>query len=386
MAKKRVKSFDINKLINTAKILTGWIIAPVLIVVIYLYSPQLGLWLISDKSDIWFNETATMLQDFLTITLSIVIEALPFVILGIIISSLIRRFLPPAKLTKILPRNPFWRRFTLSLAGLALPVCECGNVPVARSLLARGLKPADVVSFLFAAPILNPITIIATMTAFSFQPYMIWWRIIFALIIVQLTALIVSFMDENKIVRPAFKEYCRAHEHSSKLKEMLGSSRDEFWQLLTMLSIGAIIAAATQVFIPRAIINTVGNDIILSVIAMIGLSFVVSICSSIDAFFAFDAVDRDVAGKRKEAAYLYRIAFAFGTARRKKRQSRSKHKTCVFSEHFHIEYLRGITLSMSKYIQKYCLGMFVIIRDILALLYVVDNMKIIISNRKRLPG
>ena len=280
MAKKRVKSFDINKLINTAKILTGWIIAPVLIVVIYLYSPQLGLWLISDKSDIWFNETATMLQDFLTITLSIVIEALPFVILGIIISSLIRRFLPPAKLTKILPRNPFWRRFTLSLAGLALPVCECGNVPVARSLLARGLKPADVVSFLFAAPILNPITIIATMTAFSFQPYMMWWRIIFALIIVQLTALIVSFMDENKIVRPAFKEYCRAHEHSSKFKEMLGSSRDEFWQLLTMLSIGAIIAAATQVFIPHAIINTVGNDIILSVIAMIGLSFVVSICSS----------------------------------------------------------------------------------------------------------
>ena len=236
MAKKRVKSFNINKLINTAKILTGWIIAPVLIVVIYLYSPQLGLWLISDKSDIWFNETATMLQDFLTITLSIIIEALPFVILGIIISSLIRRFLPPAKLTKILPRNPFWRRFTLSLAGLALPVCECGNVPVARSLLARGLKPADVVSFLFAAPILNPITIIATMTAFSFQPYMIWWRIIFALIIVQLTALIVSFMDENKIVRPAFKEYCRAHEHSSKFKEMLGSSRDEFWQLLTMLS------------------------------------------------------------------------------------------------------------------------------------------------------
>ena len=124
------------------------------------------------------------------------------------------------------------------------------------------------------------------MTAFSFQPYMVWWRIIFALIIVQLTALIVSFMDENKIVRPAFKEYCRAHEHSSKLKEMLGSSRDEFWQLLTMLSIGAIIAAATQVFVPRAIINTVGNDIILSVIAMIGLSFVVSICSSIDAFFA----------------------------------------------------------------------------------------------------
>ena len=69
-----------------------------------------------------------------------------------------------------------------------LPVCECGNVPIARSLIANGLKPADVISFLFAAPIINPITIISTMTAFSFDTRMVWWRIIFALIIVQITA------------------------------------------------------------------------------------------------------------------------------------------------------------------------------------------------------
>ena len=93
-------------------------------------------------------------------------------------------------------------------------------------------------------------------------------------------------MDENKIIRPAFKEYCRTHEHNSEFKEVLRSSRDEFWQLLTMLSVGAVIAAVTQVFVPRAVINIIGSDIILSVIAMIALSFVVSICSSVDAFFA----------------------------------------------------------------------------------------------------
>ena len=286
MAKNQSKKPNTSELVSIIQIFAGWIIAIILIVVIYLYSPQLGLWLISDKSSVWFSETATMLQDFLTITLSIIIEALPFLILGIIISALIRRFLSTAKLAKILPNNPFLRRFILSISGLALPVCECGNMPVARSLLAQGLKPADVVSLLFAAPILNPITIIATMTAFSFQPYMIWWRIIFALIIVQLTAFAVSFLKEDKVIRPAFKEYCRAHKHNHGFKEILSSSRNEFWQLFTMLSIGAVIAAATQVFIPRTIINTIGNDIILSVVAMIVLSFVVSICSSIDAFFA----------------------------------------------------------------------------------------------------
>ena len=286
MAKNQSKKPNTSELVSIIQIFAGWIIAIILIVVIYLYSPQLGLWLISDKSSVWLSETATMLQDFLTITLSIIIEALPFLILGIIISALIRRLLSTAKLAKILPNNPFLRRFILSISGLALPVCECGNMPVARSLLAQGLKPADVVSFLFAAPILNPITIIATMTAFSFQPYMIWWRIIFALIIVQLTAFAVSFLKEDKVIRPAFIEYCRAHKHNHGFKEILSSSRNEFWQLFTMLSIGAVIAAATQVFIPRTIINTIGNDIILSVVAMIVLSFVVSICSSIDAFFA----------------------------------------------------------------------------------------------------
>ncbi|MCD1275878.1 MAG: permease [Candidatus Nanogingivalaceae bacterium] len=286
MAKNQSKKPSTSELVSIIQIFAGWIIAIILIVVIYLYSPQLGLWLISDKSSVWFSETATMLQDFLTITLSIIIEALPFLILGIIISALIRRFLSTAKLAKILPNNPFLRRFILSISGLALPVCECGNMPVARSLLAQGLKPADVVSFLFAAPILNPITIIATITAFSFQPYMIWWRIIFALIIVQLTAFAVSFLKEDKVIRPAFKEYCRAYRHNHGFKEILSSSRNEFWQLFTMLSIGAVIAAATQVFIPRTIINTISNDIILSVVAMIVLSFVVSICSSIDAFFA----------------------------------------------------------------------------------------------------
>ena len=118
------------------------------------------------------------------------------------------------------------------------------------------------------------------------EPRMVWWRVIFALVIVQITAFIVSFFKEDSIINPEFKSYCRSHKHNSNLPELFSSSRNEFWQLFTMLVIGASIAAATQVFVPRFIINAVGSDIILSVAAMIGLSFIVSICSSIDAFFA----------------------------------------------------------------------------------------------------
>ena len=254
--------------------------------IIYLCSPSLILLILQHPPATWPHTLGVPLQDFLTLTLSIIIEATPFLILGIITSSLIRRFLPPARLVKLLPKQAILRRFLLSIVGMALPVCECGNVPVARSLLAHGLKPADVISFLFAAPILNPITIIATVSAFHFQPHMVWWRVIFALIIVHSVAALVARLKPDHILQPAFRATCHSHRQPPRFHRLLGEGRTEFWQLFTMLALGAMIAAATQVFIPRDIINALGGDIVFSVIAMIALGFVVSICSSVDAFFA----------------------------------------------------------------------------------------------------
>lgn len=254
--------------------------------IIYLCSPSLALLILQNPPATWPQTLGPPLQDFLTLTLSIIVEATPFLILGIIISGLIRRFLPPARLVKLLPKQAVLRRLTLSMIGMALPVCECGNVPVARSLLAHGLKPTDVISFLFAAPILNPITIIATMSAFHFQPQMVWWRILFALVIVHAVATIVARLKPATILQPAFQASCRSHHGAPGLQRLLTDGRNEFWQLFTMLMLGAMIAAATQVFVPRDIINALGGDIILSVIAMIALGFIVSICSSVDAFFA----------------------------------------------------------------------------------------------------
>lgn len=266
--------------------LVGWIIIGLFFLACYSLSSYVGKWLLSSDASSDISQLLTTLQDFLTLTLSVVVEATPFLILGIITSSLIRRFLPPSRLLKILPKQPIVRRALISISGMALPVCECGNVPVARSLLASGFKPADVISFLFAAPILNPITIITTMTAFSFEPRMVWWRVIFALLIVQITALIVSFMKEDKVINSAFQKYCENHANERSARSIISSARNEFWQLFTMLVVGAMIAAAIQIFVPRSIINALGTDPIFSVIAMISLGFVVSICSSIDAFFA----------------------------------------------------------------------------------------------------
>ena len=127
--------------------LVGWIIIGLFFLACYSLSSYVGKWLLSSDVSSDISQLLTTLQDFLTLTLSVVVEATPFLILGIITSSLIRRFLPPSRLLKILPKQPIVRRILISISGMALPVCECGNVPVARSLLASGFKPADVISF-----------------------------------------------------------------------------------------------------------------------------------------------------------------------------------------------------------------------------------------------
>ena len=94
-------------------------------------------------------------QDGLTLALSVLIEALPFVVLGVLLSIVVQVWLPADAIQRWLPRNVWGRRAVLSLLGMLIPVCECGNVPFARGLMMRGLAPAEALTFLIAAPIVN---------------------------------------------------------------------------------------------------------------------------------------------------------------------------------------------------------------------------------------
>ena len=108
-------------------------------------------------------------QDGLTLALSVLIESLPFVALGVVLSIVVQVWLPDGVIERILPRAGWARRAVLSLLGMFIPVCECGNVPFARGLLMRGLGPADALAFLVAAPIVNPMPVSAARS--------VWWRV-----------------------------------------------------------------------------------------------------------------------------------------------------------------------------------------------------------------
>lgn len=227
-------------------------------------------------------------QDMLTLTISLLIEATPFLLLGAIVSTLVRYVVPPSVWSNLAGKHVVFRRLILSFSGILLPVCECGNVPVARSLIGRGLSTGDAITFLLAAPILNPIVLFVTWQAFSYEPSIAIGRFVAALLIANIVAIAaVRILRARNIITIEFEKVCA----SDKLVKRTASNmaehlKRELLPLFTLLFVGAVIAALVQVFVPREALLAIGGDPLGGIVAMILLGFVVSICSSVDAFFA----------------------------------------------------------------------------------------------------
>jgi uncharacterized membrane protein YraQ (UPF0718 family) len=246
------------------------------------------------------------LQDFITLSLSIFVEAFPFLVLGALLASAVNTYVPPHTFEKVLPKRGIFRRGALSLLGFLFPVCECGNVPLSRSLMIQGLKPSEAVTFLLAAPVLNPVTIWSTWAAFGYDGSIVVSRIAATLLISNIIGYILSFKKrEQDFLTPDFKATCEAN---SKL-DVKATSNDRFkvakftsvfsheaYIMIRMLAFGAIIAGTIQTFVPRDLLVSIGSNVILSILAMLLLAFVVSICANVDAFFALSFAGTFTAG------------------------------------------------------------------------------------------
>src|SRR5215203_166584 len=273
------------------------------------------LWLKAVATNVLSLSLPTELQDLITLALSIVVEALPFVILGALVSVIVRLFAPTQRILRLLPKRPLLRRLSISLFGTFMPVCECGNVPVARGLVIRGLSVAESTTFLLAAPIINPVTLLATSQAFRLDPSIVWIRMAGGLLIANLVGgLIALYKDQMELVSKGFyntlcqvgtaddlHQYEHNHDHHvhhdhdhhhasnrwwDRWQEGIVIFRDEVSLMLKVLCLGALIAGATQVFVPRDVLTSLGSDPFLSILAMIALAFIISICANVDAFFA----------------------------------------------------------------------------------------------------
>lgn len=223
-----------------------------------------------------------LVQDGVTIFMGVVLEALPFVLLGVLVSAGIRRFATPERVARFMPKHPLLAQPVAALLGIALPVCECGNLPVARQLIKQGMAPSQGITFLLSAPILNPAVFISTYAAFRFAPDLVASRFILGFLIAVLVGWFFAWRGEQNVVLPEVeKEIGCAHGHGG-VRQIV----EEFFEMFSALALGAAIAALVQVAVPREVLTNLASNPLVAISVMMALALIVSLCSNVDAFFA----------------------------------------------------------------------------------------------------
>jgi uncharacterized protein len=266
---------------------------------------------------------------FVTIFLGIFIEAVPFLVAGSAVSGLIEVFVGPNSMARFIPRNPFAAAFVGTLLGFTFPVCECGVVPVTRRLYQKGLPLSVGVAFLLAAPVINPIVLLGTYTAFGWGPVLVG-RFAFTILIAFIVGLLFTLARPDEVLLPQTADDLQvaplseaAHDHTGHDhaghdhagRDHAGHDHerpsigvvDRFWRALRIgsedfidmaryLIIGSMLAAGMQTVVPQTTLLALGSGPLISVLVMMALAFVLSVCSTVDAFLALSFVNTFTTG------------------------------------------------------------------------------------------
>ncbi|MBC1885462.1 permease [Listeria seeligeri] len=287
-----------------------------------------------------------------TIFISILIEALPFVLIGVFIAGFIQMFISEKFIARVIPKNKFLAVIVGSLIGVFFPSCECGIVPIVRNLLAKGVPLHAGIAFMLTAPIINPVVLFSTYVAFGSTWEVPLLRVAGSLVVALVVGNIIAYFYKGTGLKDRFLKYETAsekvavptgnlaiaggnseittshfqalevetethHEHhhhhgeahaheemplSQKIWHTVQHAVDEFFSVGKYLVFGALLAAAMQTYIKTSTLVSIGHGPVLSILLMMVLAFVLSLCSEADAFIA--ASFRSVFSTQSIVAFL----------------------------------------------------------------------------------
>lgn len=256
------------------------------------------------------------MQQFAITFLSILLEALPFVLIGTIISSLIEIFVSQEWISNHLPKKSIIAFLVAGLAGLVFPICECAIVPIMRRLVKKGMPIGVAITFMLATPTINPIVLLSTHYAFPNNVYFPILRGILGYFTALTVGLVMAFLSDKSDLKKEERglsdhdhshdhhhdhqdhvveeETCACgHVHANKkegfipiFKSILAHTSNELYDVGRFLIFGVMISSAMQTFIPREYFLALSRNPALSIIMMMALAFVLSLCSEADAFVA----------------------------------------------------------------------------------------------------
>ncbi|MDW8317161.1 MAG: permease [Anaerolineae bacterium] len=241
-------------------------------------------------------------QTFVTIFLGIFIEAVPFLLAGSLVSGFIEVFVSREAVLRLAPRRAALAALAGASLGMVFPVCECGVVPVTRRLYRKGMPIPLGIAFLLAAPVINPVVILSTYAAFGWGP-ILWGRVAFTFLIAFAVGLLFRWATPQETFAATLALQPTAEPLPPRRLALgivagpavdlrAGASRalvaagDDFLDMARYLVVGSLLAAGMQTVVPQSALLAIGAGPVTSVVAMMLLAFVLSICSTVDAFVA----------------------------------------------------------------------------------------------------
>ncbi|HEO5934713.1 TPA: permease [Streptococcus agalactiae] len=235
-----------------------------------------------------FNQLPDSVLQWFAIFISIIIEALPFVLLGTILSGIIEVFITPDIVNKFLPKNKFLRVLFGTFVGFVFPSCECGIIPIINRFLEKQVPSYTAVPFLATAPIINPIVLFATYSAFGNSIRFLILRFVGATIVAIALGVMLAFLVDDNILKEDAKP-THFHDYSDKkwyqkIFLALAHAINEFFDTGRYLVFGTLIASAMQIYLPTRVLTTIGHSPITAILVMMLLAFILSLCSEADAF------------------------------------------------------------------------------------------------------
>ncbi len=225
------------------------------------------------------------MQFWLTVFSAICIQAMPFLVLGVVLAGLISGFVKPSLISRLLPRNPVLAIPVAALGGAVLPGCECSSVPVAARLTERGVPMPAALTFLLSSPAINPVVLVATAIAFPGRPMMVFVRFAASVVTAALVGWIWQRVGKAEWLLERWQQSAD-HHHETGWRVAAQSALHDFAHAGGYLVIGAAAAATLQTVVPTSTLDRLGSNWLIAIIAMGLLAVLLSICSEADAFVA----------------------------------------------------------------------------------------------------
>ncbi|MER5436126.1 permease [Streptomyces sp. NPDC002588] len=232
-----------------------------------------------------WSEGTPAFQAWRTVCLAITVQATPFLLLGTAVSGAINAFVPAQVFQRVLPKRPALAVPAAGIAGVVLPGCECASVPVANSLIGRGVTPAAAFAFLLSAPAINPVVLTTTAIAFPNSPAMVLARLLASLLTAAVMGWLWLWLGREEWLRPAARHTGHQSGHS-RWTEFRHAFQHDFLHAGGFLVLGAMAAATFNVTVPRSVLDVFSGSPWIGVLFLAALAILLAVCSEADAFLA----------------------------------------------------------------------------------------------------